>query len=111
MTSHFKFLIVIIVLLLLPFDSITAQEKDEHIVIGKYDKIYSKLLNEERTLLISLPKGYEYSQEKYPVIYVLDGDFINHVRAFGTINYLTWSSIPRMIIVSIKNTIYYFRCT
>ena len=104
MSSHQKFSIVIISLILLPFVFVTAQKKDDDVIIGEYDNLHSKVLNEERTLLISLPKGYEYTQERYPVIYVLDGDVTSHAQTFSTVNNLNWSSIPRMIIVSIKNT-------
>ena len=104
MTRYHKYLIVIIHMILLPFVFAEAQKKDDTIIIGKYDKVFSTVLNEKRTLLISLPKGYEYSQEKYPVLYVLDGNVPSHAHTFSTVNDLNWSSIPRMIIVSIKNT-------
>ena len=36
-----------------------GQNKDDDIIIGKYDKIHSEILNEDRLLLINLPEGYE----------------------------------------------------
>jgi len=92
------------ILILFPFVFVTAQSKDDNVIIGKYDKLHSKILNEERTLLISLPQGYEHSQEKYPAIYVLDGSATKLAEIFSTVNFLSWVSIPRMIIVTIQNT-------
>lgn len=82
-----------------------AQTDNEDITIGKYKKLYSKILNEERLLFIHLPSGYEKSQEKYPVLYVLDGGYIPAFsKVTGTVEFLVWDNIPNMIIVGIKNT-------
>ena len=82
-----------------------AQINDEDIIIGKYKKIYSDILNEERTLLVHLPSGYEKSQEKYPVLFVLDGgDIRTFSKVTGTVERLAYANIPNMIIVGIKNT-------
>ncbi|MDH5768851.1 MAG: alpha/beta hydrolase-fold protein, partial [Nitrospirota bacterium] len=82
-----------------------AQIDNEDIIIGKHKKLYSDILNEERSLLIHSPPGYEKSQEKYPVLYVLDGGYIpTFSKVTGTVEFLVWENIPNMIIVGIKNT-------
>jgi predicted Zn-dependent protease len=51
-----------------------AQTVGEPVVVGKKFEIHSKVLNETRSLLIATPEGYDQATERYPVLYVLDGD-------------------------------------
>ena len=82
-----------------------AQLEGEDIVIGKQRQLYSRTLNEERSLLIHVPTGYEKSQRKYPVLFVLDGGQIfTFSKVIGTVERLAFGAIPNMIIVGIKNT-------
>jgi len=71
--------------------------------IGNRYMIQSATLNEERNLLIHLPNGYENSEKKYPVIYVLDGN--NHFQhAINAATLLADNErIPEGIIVAIPN--------
>jgi len=66
---------------------------------------FSSVLNEERTLLVSLPRGYESSKKAYPVLYVLDADFIPYfTRVVGTVGEQSLQgNIPEIIIVGIEN--------
>ena len=62
----------------------------------------SKVLNEERKILISLPKGYDLSNERYPVLFILDSK-TNFNHAFGTESYLSEvEMIPKHIVVGIE---------
>ena len=78
--------------------------RDEKIVIGDNLKIHSKILNEERKLLVYLPAGYENSQKRYPVLYVLDGEShflpVSGMAAF--LSDLTW--MPQLIVVGVVST-------
>ncbi|AEW85773.1 alpha/beta hydrolase [Flavobacterium columnare] len=83
----------------------TLTSKSFH--LGIVDEIASGVLNEKRILNIYLPQGYN-KQERYPVIYVLDGsadeDFI-HIA--GLVQYFTFpwiERIPKSIVVGIANT-------
>lgn len=97
----------ILLLTILCVTSIQAQQKNvaESITIevGNRYKMQSKVLNEERNLLISVPKDYENSEKKYPVIYVLDGN--NHFQhAANAVALLTENDrMPESIIVAIPN--------
>ncbi len=79
---------------------------EEDVVLGKRVKIYSETLGEERTLFVRLPPGYEGSQMRYPVLYMLDGEFESLLaNAVSSIEY------PRdddselgMILVAVANT-------
>ncbi len=82
-----------------------AQTSKEEIVIGEQVNLYSDILDEERSLWIHLPTGYEISPGKYPVLYVLDGGAISRFsKVTGTAEGLAFGIVPRMIIVGIKNT-------
>jgi predicted alpha/beta superfamily hydrolase len=66
-------------------------------------KIPSTILNETRLISIYLPDDYAYSEAKYPVLYLLDGDaHLQH--ASGAVDYLSVRGIiPDIIVVAIHN--------
>lgn len=65
--------------------------------------IDSAVLGEKRDLVIYLPGGYQHTQERYPVLYLTDGD-IQGPHTAGTIDYLAkFNQIPKMIVVGIVN--------
>ena len=76
----------------------------EPITVGETVKIQSKILGEERTLLVSTPANYAQSSERYPVLYMTDGDsHILHTR--GTVDFLARNGLmPDCIIVGVTNT-------
>jgi len=75
----------------------------ESLNFGHSEKFFSKILNEERTLLIKLPDDYENAQGvKYPVLYTLDGaTHFHHVA--GTLQWLsnTANITPQHIVVAL----------
>lgn len=90
--------------LLFIFNSfVIAQDSSEDIIIGKRRSIYSKVLAEERPLLISLPANHDQTPAGYPVIYVLDGD-AHFQHATSTVDFLAANGFsPDMIVVAIPN--------
>ena len=89
------FLIVILGLL----NTGIGYSQDVNIKVGVKDSIQSIILNENRQLIVSLPKDYLTAKKSYPVLYVLDGnengllDAITVTRKLGA----------EMIIVAIPN--------
>lgn len=88
-----------------------AQKDQSLVVIGTRDSIYSPSLKEMRHYMVHLPRQYNNSNiqpEKYPVLYLLDGDaHFNAVSGMveilgGDINGV--HVIPDMIVVAIPNT-------
>jgi uncharacterized protein len=76
------------------------------VICGEYRQIHSKVLTEDRTLLVRLPDDYGKSDKKYPVIYKLDGDkriFLNALSAACYLYDMT-DNAPDPIIVGIENT-------
>lgn len=92
------------VLVLAVLASVGTLAAGEPITIGETVKIPSKILGEERTLLISTPANYAQSTERYPVLYMTDGDsHILHTR--GTVDFLARNGLmPDCIIVGVTNT-------
>ena len=70
-----------------------------------HKEIASSKLGKERQLKIQLPRNYEQNKEKsYPVIIVLDGDYLFEPVA-GNIDYYSyWEDIPEMIVVGINQS-------
>jgi len=81
-----------------------ALSKDNQLLgLGTQYILKSRILEEERPIIVSLPLGYENNDANYPVLYLLDGlGNIKHV--IGTVELLTDSGIiPPMIIVGIES--------
>ncbi len=78
----------------------------QDINVGFKKSIESKVLNENRKLIINLPKDYNTTDKTYPVIYRLDGDLDLFIETVSVINRLIYSEelIPEMIVVMIENT-------
>ena len=64
----------------------------------------SAVLGEERTVLVRTPDGYETNNDKYPVLYMTDGDaHMGHTA--GTIDFLNQNGrMSEMIVVGVTNT-------
>jgi predicted alpha/beta superfamily hydrolase len=85
---------------------VLAQADSAPITYGNYRKIHSKVLDEDRTLLIRLPEDYGKSDKKYPVLYKLDGNKGSFLLAYSAAYYLfdMTDSVPDPIIIGIENT-------
>lgn len=98
---------VLFVLLAAPDIPLGAQQTGDDIVIGEYVTLHSKILDEERTLLIHLPPDYEESHLRYPVLYHLYGNHVTtyFAEAVAILDDLGETArIPEMILVGITNT-------
>lgn len=81
-----------------------AAQDEEPVTIGTRTYLRSEILDEERTLLVHLPAEYPLSSDRYPVLYLLDGEgHFQHVT--GIVDFLAAQQrIPPMIVVGIANT-------
>lgn len=87
----------------------TYAQNDDKIVLGKNDKIHSKILNEDRRIMVYVPNGEmrASTSKKYPVVYLLDGDahFYSVVGMIQQLSSVNGNTIcPEMIVVGIPNT-------
>ena len=80
-----------------------SQNFDSLYVSRINDTILSKYLNEKRPIEIQLPRSYDTNPDKkYPLIVVLDGDYMFNIVA-GSVDYLSyWGDIPENLIVGIN---------
>jgi predicted alpha/beta superfamily hydrolase len=76
------------------------------IVIGNYRVIHSEILDEDRPLSIYVPYGYEDSDDRYPVIYLLDGHLTSRLMKTASImEELDGNGkIPQAIVVGVHAT-------
>lgn len=85
-------------------------QTNNNIIIGKIDTVRSKILNETRRVWVYVPASANnkmYTQQVYPVVYLLDGPSHFHSLT-GLIQQLSFVSgntvLPEMIVVGIQNT-------
>lgn len=68
-------------------------------------RIESEALDEQRTVRIALPDGYDESRVDYPLLVVLDGEF-SFGFAPAISRYLARSgAVPPMVVAAIENTV------
>lgn len=86
-------------------------QKDNKVTIGTIDSLQSKILGEQRKIWVYLPNGDGandlYSSQKYPVVYLLDGDahFYSVVGMIQQLSQVNGNTVlPEMIAVGIPNT-------
>ena len=94
-------------LLLVIVFTLSAFAQNEQIASVYHDvhKIQSKSLNEERSIWVRVPIGYQRTDEKFPVVYMLDGHAPQPSMMAGIIEQQVWGEqMPEMILVSIQNT-------
>ncbi|MFI5179875.1 MAG: alpha/beta hydrolase [Thermoanaerobaculia bacterium] len=74
------------------------------IVVGETVKIPSKILGEERTILVGTPDGYARGQTRYPVLYLTDGE-VHFQEARATADFLRRNGfMPAVLVVGVTNT-------
>jgi len=83
-----------------------AEEDGSPVSIGTYRTLRSEVLDEDRTILVNLPRGYEKSAVHYPVLFVLYGGqvrgyFAETVHVTDRLHEA--GLIPRLIVVGVKN--------
>lgn len=83
-----------------------AQQDNEDITLGKYKLLHSNILNEDRTLLVYLPREYNDTNLQYPVMYLLYVDLNNYfLDAVSISSRLSETgAAPQFIIIGVANT-------
>lgn len=95
-------------LLLLSVAFLFPQKQSSDVIdAGSMLSLHSNILNEDRTVSISLPRSYLRATVKYPVIYVLDGNSLFQITVAAG-NFIAYNSsvgqMPEAIVVGIVNT-------
>ena len=94
--------IFIILSAFLLISSIKAQTNIIDNIVGKNHFIESNALKEERQIQIYLPPSYKDSKEKYPVLYVLDGQRFFLYAVSLSQSFKQFQLTPEFIIVGIN---------
>ena len=72
--------------------------------IGRTYHLQSRILGETRVIDVSLPSGYVTdSNQRYPVIVVLDGEFEHPLAAAIARFYAASAQVPALIVVGVRN--------
>jgi predicted alpha/beta superfamily hydrolase len=95
--------LVIPFLVLASLPMLTDQDYPREVLVpfGYEYTLHSDILQEDRSLLVSLPAGYQESGSDYPVLVLLDGS--QHSLSLASLSVDDYS-IPEMVIVTIVNT-------
>ena len=86
--------------------SAAAQTKKEPFNIGEKIRLRSDVLEEDRDILVYLPQDYDQSEENYPVLYLLDGEW-HFIHTSGIVQFLARPRVektPKMMVVAVINT-------
>ena len=83
--------------------SALAQPSSNPVVIGETVQLQSTTLKEVRTLFISKPAGYENGNDRYPVLYLLDGEIYFRFAAPIADFLAAGDRIPKMLVVGIAS--------
>lgn len=91
-------------LLFLSLPLLSKSQDTKNITIGREEKIHSSVLNEDRAYYVYVPESLSnkvYSKQKYPVIYILDGD--SHFKGIsGIVESLSAvRTLPEAVIVAV----------
>ncbi len=97
-------LISSVILLASTLTNVTAQHLQTPLVRGDVQVVHSKAIGEARPVFIYTPTGYDSNNNRYPVLYVLDGEG-NFSHAVTSVEFLARNGrIPPMIVVGVPNT-------
>ena len=101
--KHFLIWDLILTIFLLPTLSVNAQNQGDKIVIGESFSLYSEILNEDRSLFVSLPSNYNRNIHSYPVIIVMDAEYLFEITSSIVKIKSSRNEMPESIIVGIPN--------
>lgn len=84
--------------------AVLGQTQQAASVIHDMHTIKSEFLGEERTILVHVPSSYTRSNEKFPVVYMLDAHTPYNSMMAGLLDQQSWAGqMPEMILVGIQN--------
>ena len=71
--SSVPFVALVAACLLLPHPAF-AEPSEQPIAVATHESLHSKVLNKDRVVDVYVPPGYAKGNERYPVLYLLDGN-------------------------------------
>src|SRR5437660_11558270 len=94
----------VLILLIVSFVSLTAASQNLAPPAPERFTLHSKVLNEDREILVRMPAAAQTKKDRYPVLYLADGD--GHINEVGAIiDFLVAQGrCAPLMIVGIPNT-------
>jgi predicted alpha/beta superfamily hydrolase len=99
-----KTLLVLWILIMPSGGALCSQDEGRPLAVATYRKISSGILNEDRTIAVSLPYLYDKLGKRYPVLYILDGEELSLASFIGMARFYSPHRIPEMIVVGVLNS-------
>jgi predicted alpha/beta superfamily hydrolase len=94
---------IIIIVAILLGNAIILKADEQNFSIGELITIKSKVLDEERNIIIYTPLSYNVAKQDYPVMYLLDGGYHFH-HVSGIVQFMSAQGLmPEMLVVAITN--------
>jgi predicted alpha/beta superfamily hydrolase len=94
-----------LVALALPTAALAQADTGTPLVTGRSYRLDSPVLGESRVIDVAVPAGYEANlSQRYPVLYVLDGEVESAAAITITRFYASTGQLPPMIVVGVRNT-------
>jgi predicted alpha/beta superfamily hydrolase len=90
-------------------DYCSADKRDfrtEQVILGTKYTIHSEVLGDDRSFIVKVPEGYEMTNLRYPVLYILDAEYF-YYQAYGALQFLSECGfnsnrpVPQMILVAV----------
>ena len=82
----------------------TSTNAKTPIAIGEQFSLYSSSLEEDRPIFLSLPSNYERNTQRYPIIIVLDAEYLFSITTSIVNIKVSRNEMPESIVVGIPNT-------
>jgi len=103
LTNKMKRLIIVLVCCFLSIP-ISGQVEGSEIILGVNHTLKSSILNQDRTIQVYVPDSYKDTEQSYPVLYILDGQwyFLSGVSIQKALR--TPGAVPEMIVVGINSS-------
>ncbi|MFS1523523.1 alpha/beta hydrolase [Microbulbifer sp. 2304DJ12-6] len=96
--------LLLLVLFLFSTFSSSAENHKDKIIIGESTRLYSDILGEERAVYISLPSNYHRNIHSYPVIIVMDAEYLFEAASAIVKIKVSRNEMPESIVVGIPNS-------
>jgi len=98
-------LVLVFIILFTAGLSAAEHADNDDIVIGKYRIVHSDILGEDRQISVYLPYNYDQTADRYPVLYLLDGDSESRLMLTASTmeDIESRGGMPPMIVIGIDS--------
>jgi len=102
LSKYFRIFIIVAFIFSMQ-QSYAQSQSNKDIVIGKSFTLHSNILNEDREVYVSLPLNYDRNIHGYPVIIVMDAEYLFEVTNSIVKIKASRNEMPESIVIGIPN--------